>query len=419
MFFYALFIFFCPTGNSASKTATIVQDICITGFNAAATTGALKNGYDERQIAGVSEAFLQAPIRQWLTAHQWQAGYNLWQESRRCRSLFGANANSICEQNTIPQPSADECQGAVDGYEFLVMHRYLLQTMRTLWPQLEDPFTGWSQFPQAEDYPPFLQPRFYPWPNGVLNNVPNIGGGGETNGHGAAVLPDENTADLQQQLLSRWKTEGELGQWLQCGATFNGLGIDGLYPALITNAIPVGDRLGHQTIYPMDLYLFWKTHGWIDQVWEDYRRALGKSPEDPELQAALIQQCRIHHFWAEKSSSLPAGRLLQASDDPLYSNGELNPHYAGKLIRLMGEVVEIRQGLNNKSFIKIDARLVGVKPIWVSSFAPIAEGMVKLGATYEFIGTVAEVDRLDTSGQLRKFLQSPTLLLIKSLQSPK
>jgi hypothetical protein len=427
VFFYVLLVFYCPTSLSSPKPAITADDICITGFSAPQKAeftllqknSPVQNGYEQLQIADVPEALVQTPIRRWFSAQRWQAGYALWQESRRCDNTFGADTNFVCKQNTIARPAESECQGTRDGYEFLVMHRYLLQTIRALWPQLDDPFSGWRQFPKAEDYPAFLQPRFYAWPNGVLNKVPNIGGSAIP-GHGAVVFPDENAAaSRREQLLERWKTEGEFGQWLQCGTTQNGLGIDSLYGALITNAMPLGDRLGNNIIYPMDLYLFWKNHGWIDQMWEDYRRALGKTPEDPELQAALIQQCQIHNAWAEKSRDLPTGTQPPENDDPLYWNGELNPHHVGKLVRLMGEIVDIRRGPNNKIFIQIDMRLVGVNPIWVSSFSPVAEGILKLGATYEFVGTVATADTLDASGRLRKFLQSPTLLVLKSLQSPK
>lgn len=421
MFLFALLVFHCATGNSTPGIPDVSQDICITGFTRPEAFSVVQSGYEQLQIAGAAEALLRAPIRQWFKSQNWQAGYSLWQESRRCRNAFGSEPSFACAQNEMPLPVEGECGGAQDGYEFLVMHRYLLQTIRALWPQLEDPFSGWRQFPRAEDYPPLLQSRFYAWPNGVLNKVPNIGGGGTTaSGHGGDILPDENiVSSRREQLLARWKTEGELGQWLQCGTAQKGVALNSHYRALITNAMPVADAQGYTAIHPMDLYLFWKTHGWMDQVWEDYRRALGKTPEDPVLQAALIQQCRVHNFWVEKSRNLPTPTQNSADDALVFWKGELNPRNAGKIVRLMGEILEIRRGPNDKTFIKIDVRRVGVKPVWVSSFAPLAEELLSLGSTYEFVGNVASADALDASGQLHQFLASPALLLVKSLQSPK
>lgn len=299
------------------------------------------------------------------------------------------------------------------------MHRYLLQTIKSIWPGLEDLYGGWWRFPSVDDYPPFLQHRVYAWPNRILTRVPENGGGSSRGGHGIAVVetPVGNPATRREEVLARWKNEGEFGQWLQCGATQNGLHPDSLYGALITNAMPFGDQQKHGQFGILDLYLFWKAHGWMDRMWEEYRTIIGKTPEDPELQAALIQQCRIHRFWSEKALTQQTGIEVRTSSSPRYLNGTLNPIHEGKMTRLLGEIIDIQQSPAGKPFFLLDARLVGVKPVWVSSFSPLAENAVRLGETYELVGTIAVADKLDASGQLRKFLQSPTLLLVKSIQS--
>jgi hypothetical protein len=38
--------------------------------------------------------------------------------------------------------------------------------------------------------------------------------------------------------------------------------------------------------------MFWKLHGWIDNVWEKYRRAKGMLPTDQKLNDDLVAQCR-------------------------------------------------------------------------------------------------------------------------------
>jgi hypothetical protein len=42
----------------------------------------------------------------------------------------------------------------------------------------------------------------------------------------------------------------------------------------------------------IDNYMFWKLHGWIDNVWERYRRAKGLLPTDQKLQDDLTAHCR-------------------------------------------------------------------------------------------------------------------------------
>lgn len=367
----------------------------------------LEDRHFETQYQTSREATLQPKIIQWLKEKHWQTGYFLWQTSRRCRSGFGLSTgfpSTACSINDIPMPAEDECRGAVDGYEFLVMHRYLLQTLRSVWPNLEEQFAGWLQFPPVEAYPAFLQPRLYAWSDAVLR---------------AAEAADTIRASNRDQVLARWKSEGEFGQWLQCGAS-DGLGVNGLYGALITNGITVSEQGIANKVSPLDLYLFWKAHGWIDQVWDQYRNAVGKTPDDPQLQAALIRQCQRHQFWSGKiAAGLSPTSVPPAANVALYSQGELNPAYTGKLAKIMGEVEEIKPGPGEKQFLKINPHLVGVKPIWISGFAPFAEDAIRAGDRYVFIGDVRTADSLDSSGQLRKFLQSPTLLIVKSIQSPK
>jgi hypothetical protein len=38
-------------------------------------------------------------------------------------------------------------------------------------------------------------------------------------------------------------------------------------------------------------YAFWKLHGWIDDVWERYRKAKGLAEGDPAYQELLTEQC--------------------------------------------------------------------------------------------------------------------------------
>jgi hypothetical protein len=42
-------------------------------------------------------------------------------------------------------------------------------------------------------------------------------------------------------------------------------------------------------------YMFWKLHGWIDEIWERYRTAKGLTDTEPKLVSALLQQCREMH----------------------------------------------------------------------------------------------------------------------------
>ncbi|HEX6241748.1 MAG TPA: hypothetical protein VFZ61_12660, partial [Polyangiales bacterium] len=46
---------------------------------------------------------------------------------------------------------------------------------------------------------------------------------------------------------------------------------------------------------------FWKLHGWIDDVWERYRKAKGLKDDDPAYQKILLEQCLEMHALMPKN----------------------------------------------------------------------------------------------------------------------
>ncbi|MEY4588195.1 MAG: hypothetical protein RL497_271 [Pseudomonadota bacterium] len=396
--------------SSGFAQADTLPAQCLSGFEAHKSDGSLPDTFIERPAGGFNDAEIQPTIKQWMAAQRWQASYHLWQQARLCRSGFSAAKGGLCANPALPLPPEDLCQGPQDGFAFLAMHRHLLHSLRALWPSLNDQFAGWRRFPAREDYPVMLQNHFKPWPEAVRR---------------AAEAVDRIPKMSRTQLLARWKTEGEFGQWIQCGGTSGGVMVDSLNAALLTNAssgqfndaAASGLNVADQS--PLDLYLFWKAHGWIDKAWDRYRKALGKTPDDPQLQAALINQCQIQTTWAEYAARLSTPAAPPPTvDAPLFANGELNPRYSGQWANVLGEVeaVMVREG---KPYIKLNLRLVGVKPIWVSSHAPLAVERIKLGERYWVAGSVQRSANLDPSGQLAANLNSAHLLLATSIQTAK
>ena len=91
-------------------------------------------------------------------------------------------------------------------------------------------------------------------------------------------------------------TEGDLGKFIQCGGMGSSNGASSIHGALhfkwVVNDSPYS--LGKQTVN-IDNYMFWKLHGWIDDIWERYRKAKGLTPDEPKLVEALASQCREMH----------------------------------------------------------------------------------------------------------------------------
>lgn len=277
------------TSTSSSASVVSLQEKCITGFAPHATDGRLADQYAQYTENGQTDALLRPEIIQWMEDHAWQEGHFLWHEARRCRSGFGSGGGSSIDVCSFTQmlPEQDECQGPQDGYEFLVMHRHMISVLSQLWPSMHDQFNGWDQFPERDDYPPFLQTYFRQWNDQVLR---------------AAEVADGIDQMSRDEVLQRWPDEGVFGQWIQCGTTTGGISLNGLHGALHFNAFPPSNQ-SHGVSNPrrnLDAYTFWKLHGWIDKAWEKYRVATGLSPDEPKLQAELLAQCQEHHFWSEQ-----------------------------------------------------------------------------------------------------------------------
>lgn len=107
-----------------------------------------------------------------------------------------------------------------------------------------------------------------------------------------------------------------------------------------------------------------------------------------------------------------------AIDDnaPLYMKGHLNPMYMGKIARVLAEIVEIKEA-KNRVFYKVNPKMKGVQPFWVTNFAPV-ESKMTVGDELQFIGHVKTASKMDPSGELEKFLGQPTFLVTRSILSP-
>lgn len=392
VFLFCLFLFIAPT--YAAEDA----DICLAGYPSVVDSFTEAYPYHVNKNLETATVLTNTSLQKWLSTHRWHYAYSHWQQSRLCKSaLISGNA---CTVDNAPVPVEEKCGGAQDGYDFLVMHRYLLQTLKGLRPELEQHLSRWKKFPLPQHYPQEIQSQVHAWPDEVIR---------------AAAIADTLSKTNADDIAQRWPTEGDFGRWLQCGAD-GGLGVDTIYSTLISNAIeaPVDDPQAIPHI--MDLYLFWQVHGWIDLAWEKYRRALGKMPDEPQLQAALIQQCRVFQFWTKKTAQDDKSAYAQSPE--LYQNGNFNALYKNKLAKIMGQVEEIKTDANARVFIRVDPRLVGVNNLWASADMPLNIESIKVGDRFYFIGTIVRKEDLEKSKR-PQFIESSTLMLVSAIQSIK
>ncbi|WP_437597058.1 hypothetical protein WMF28_31125 [Sorangium sp. So ce590] len=231
----------------------------------------------------IVDTTVQPEVLKWMYDNSWQVAHIEWHAVRTCNGPFGGGGSKvgICDFKQLI-PADQNCQTAGDGYQFLVFHRHMIQALKQLWPNHSEQFTGFTKFPtSAEDVPPQWRSAWRNWDASAL----------EAGRIGDEIDKPEN--------LARFPDEGTLGFWLQCnvGQALRGatnMPWVGLHFVLHAKwARPGNTTHGvNNTEANIDNYMFWKLHGWIDNVWEKYRLAKGMQPTDQKLKDDLAAQCR-------------------------------------------------------------------------------------------------------------------------------
>jgi len=282
------------TAGQAGAAPAALHDHCVYGFDPQPTDATMKDGPAEYFPAGktdpsIVDLTVQPEVLSWMQSHYWQAAHVEWHAIRTC-SLPGGPRGSkvnIC-QFTDMIPTDQNCQSTGDGYQFLLFHRHMLEALKQLWPKHSEQFTGFPKFPQtAEDVPAQWRSAWQKFNSTDLANAKI----------GEEIDKPEN--------LKLFPDEGALGFWLQCnmGTTIKGFDLKsgGLHGDLHAHWVRQGNTdhgLGN-TSSNVDNYMFWKLHGWMDNVWERYRSAKGQKRTDPKYVNDMLASCHEMDIEAE------------------------------------------------------------------------------------------------------------------------
>ncbi|KYG02224.1 hypothetical protein BE21_05495 [Sorangium cellulosum] len=268
-------------GDSSGTGVTHPKDHCLDGFDPHPSDATIKDGPAEFAKNGQVDLTVQPEVIAWMQENEWQAAHFEWHSIRRCGpgALGGMSRVDICN-SSVPVPSDQECKTTGDGFQFLAMHRHMIQSLKQLWPNHSEQFEGFDKFPtSAEELPQQWRADFRPWSATTIAN---------------AKIADEID---KPENLSRFPDEGAFGMWLQCftgqaipGASVTASGLHGELHFKWVRSNNTDHGLGNQ-FTNIDNYMFWKLHGWIDKVWEKYRVAKGLSPDDQKLKDAVAAQC--------------------------------------------------------------------------------------------------------------------------------
>ncbi|KYF64237.1 hypothetical protein BE15_04180 [Sorangium cellulosum] len=279
------------SGSGGGDSTMHPYDHCVNGYmpHPSDSSPTMKDGPAEFFPPGntdpnIVDLTVQPEVLQWMYDNSWQAAHVEWHAIRACNLPGGGGLSkvNICKFTQLV-PEDQNCQSAGDGYQFLVFHRHMIQALKQLWPNHSEQFTGFTKFPtSAEDVPPQWRSAWKDWDASAL----------EAGRIGDEIDKPEN--------LARFPDEGTLGFWLQCNVgqrlrmPANNMPWVGLHFVLHAKwARPGNTKHGvNNTEANIDNYMFWKLHGWIDNVWEKYRLAKGLKPDDQKLKDDLVAQCR-------------------------------------------------------------------------------------------------------------------------------
>jgi hypothetical protein len=256
------------------------MDHCTYGYAVDPRDSQLTSSDPDQWVSPMNQAIdlvLPAGVLGFMSDYVWKQSHDAWHDIRRCnggqtQTSYGVN---VCQQKTLV-PAHQECSDAEDGFEFLAMHRHMIQALKQAFPQHTDLFAGFPHFPfNATDVPQQWQSR---WGTGWSSQI----------------VSTANTLEAIEKNVSMFATDGDLGKYIQCGMASSGASsIHGaLHFKWVVNDSPYS--LGSQPVNIQN-YMFWKLHGWIDEIWERYRVAKGEKDDDPMLVQEIHDKCVEMH----------------------------------------------------------------------------------------------------------------------------
>lgn len=255
-------------------------DHCLYGYSPHPTDATMKAGPDIFMPGTNQEdTILQPEVLQWMAENKWTGAHVVWHAVRGCMDGTAAGLlgplgfPNICKDYPVLIPTDQNCKTAGDGYQFLLFHRHMIQALQQLWPKHAADFAGFPKFPtKKEELPPVWNAKDPTWSQTILD---------------AAAIGDNI-----EQHLDKFPDEGTLGYWLQCPVGSRASFAPNIpYVGLHFNLHDQWSR-GAASAHGLNNgqvnitnYMFWKLHGWIDNVWEKYRVAKGLTQEgSPAMQ---------------------------------------------------------------------------------------------------------------------------------------
>jgi len=250
------------------------SDHCLNGYDPLASDDTMKAGPATFSTPQGDDTILQPEVLDWMAQNKWTGAHVVWHAVRGCTDGTAAGLlaplgfPNICKDYPVLIPSDQNCKTAGDGYQFLLFHRHMMQALQQLWPKHKADFAGFPTFPKT------------------AADVPAVWGAPKWSATVLAAAEIGDNIDKPEN-LAKFPDEGVLGHWLQCavGTAKLAQAPNEPYIGLHFNLHDQWSR-GASSAHGLNNgqvnitnYMFWKLHGWIDNVWEKYRVAKGLTKE--------------------------------------------------------------------------------------------------------------------------------------------
>ncbi len=258
---------------------------------------------EPRELAVGASRDLLVPelVEAWMDENEFAESHDAWHLVRKwdqgCRRSNATGEGCSAARRLMQQKleRAPIQQGAPgDGLAFMMMHRHMIQMLKATFPKHATLFDGFKKVPRTTNDPENPTPwRTLNWSSDnvagfdILENIEkNVG-----------MFKDEDDLGTYIQNTYVWTAQQPISSVNRQG--------DGLHGALHAQWAVSGSPANLiQQAVDVKNHIFWKLHGWIDDVWERYRVAKGLKNDDPAYQKLLLEQCMEMHMLMPKNRGM-------------------------------------------------------------------------------------------------------------------
>jgi hypothetical protein len=241
-------------------------------------------------------------VLDWMVENEFESSHDGWHLVRKWdQSCLQSNASaSGCRaakrlQDQGLERAPIQQGGPGDGLAFMAMHRHMIHMLKEIFPKHGALFDGFTKVPRTQDDPQnFATWKRVSWSSDNIKGFDIL----ENIEKNLSMFPTEDDLGNYIENTYRWTPQTPMEPTNQPGSGLHGAlhsqwAVSGSPGNLIEQAVDVRN------------FLFWKLHGWIDNVWERYRVAKGLAATDPDYVKVMREQCDEMWYLKKSNRNMP------------------------------------------------------------------------------------------------------------------